>query len=101
MPHVCRLSLATAVATTTVFLTSALALHVLEFVHDVLEDQHEGAVGDEVAGAAVSTLTEEVVEPAAGEADEHAVEIGLKQLNLPRMEEEPMMLIVISEALEN
>ena len=65
MPHICRLSLATAVATATVFLASALALHVLEFVHDVFEDQHEGAVGDEVAGAAVSTLTEEVVESAA------------------------------------
>lgn len=46
-------------------------------------------------------LRAEVVEPAAGEADEHSVEIGLKQLNLPRMDEEPMMLIVISEALEN
>lgn len=33
--------------------------------------------------------------------DDHAVEIGLKQLNLPRMEEEPMMLVVISEPLEN
>jgi hypothetical protein len=35
------------------------------------------------------------------EAEEYeAVEIGLKQLNLPRMEEEPMMLVVISEMLE-
>ena len=34
------------------------------------------------------------------EVDDHAVEIGLKQLNLPRMEEEPLMLIVISEMLE-
>ena len=64
MPHVCRLSLATAVATATVFLASTLALHVLELVHDVLEDQHEGTVGDEVAPAAVTTLTEEVVESA-------------------------------------
>ena len=32
--------------------------------------------------------------------DSDAVEIGLKQLNLPRMEEEPMMLVVISEDLE-
>jgi hypothetical protein len=32
--------------------------------------------------------------------DDHALEIGLKQLNLPRMEEEPLMLIVISEMLE-
>lgn len=32
--------------------------------------------------------------------DESAVEIGLKQLNLPRMEEEPMMLVVISEPIE-
>jgi hypothetical protein len=28
------------------------------------------------------------------------VRIGLKQLNLPRMEEEPMMLVVISQNLE-
>ena len=46
-------------------------------------------------------LRAEVVEPAVGQTDDHAVEIGLKQLNLPRMEEEAMMLIVISEALEN
>lgn len=31
---------------------------------------------------------------------DHPVEIGLKQLNLPRMEEEPLMLVVISEAIE-
>ena len=35
------------------------------------------------------------------EIDDHAVEIGLKQLNLPRMEEEPLMLVVISEQLED
>lgn len=34
-----------------------------------------------------------------GTENDHAVEIGLKQLNLPRMEEEPMMLVVISEPL--
>lgn len=60
-------------------LASALALHVLELVHDVLEDEHEGAVGDEVAGAAVSTLTEEVVEPAASVL---LVEVCLFCLNL-------------------
>ena len=32
--------------------------------------------------------------------DTDLIQIGLKQLNLPRMEEEPMMLIVISEPLE-
>ena len=58
-------SLATAVATAAVVLTAAFALHVLELVHDVLENEHEGAVGDEVAPAAVTVLTEEVVEPAA------------------------------------
>lgn len=46
-------------------------------------------------------LRAEALEPAAGEENDHAVEIGLKQLNLPRMEEEAMMLVVISEMLEN
>lgn len=32
--------------------------------------------------------------------DKDAVEIGLKQLVLPRMEEEPMMLVLLSEPLE-
>ena len=32
--------------------------------------------------------------------DGEAVDIGFKQLNLPRMEEEPIMLVVISENLE-
>ncbi len=45
-------------------------------------------------------LRSKALEPAPGEEDDHAVEIGLKQLNLPRMEEEPMMLVVISEMLE-
>ena len=58
-------SLVTAVASATVILASALALHVREFVHDVLKNEHEGAVGDEVAGTAVPTFAEEVVESAA------------------------------------
>ena len=41
-----------------------------------------------------------VVEPAPEEETSHKLEVGLKQLNLPRMEDEPMMLIVISEELE-
>lgn len=46
-------------------------------------------------------LRAEAVEPFFPEEHEtDRVEIGLKQLNLPRMEEEPMMLIVISENLE-
>lgn len=46
-------------------------------------------------------LRAEAVEPLDPEVEKtDRVEIGLKQLNLPRMMEEPMMLIVISENLQ-
>lgn len=44
-------------------------------------------------------LRAEAVENVAADAD-RPVEIGLKQLNLPRMEEEPMLLVVISEPVD-
>lgn len=45
-------------------------------------------------------LRAEALETAGGTDADHPVEIGLKQLNLPRMEEEPMMLVVISEPVD-
>ena len=41
------------------------ALDVFQIVVDGIEHQHERAVGDEVAGPAVPSGTEEMVEPAA------------------------------------
>ena len=46
-------------------------------------------------------LRAEALEPANGQDRSDSVEIGLKQLFLPWMEERPLMLVVISEALEN
>ena len=45
-------------------------------------------------------LRAETLEIIKGETFTDRVRIGLKQLNLPWMEEEPMMLVVISEVLE-
>lgn len=45
-------------------------------------------------------LRTEAIEVVEGEEATDVVKIGLKQLNLPRMEEEPMMLVVISQELE-
>ena len=45
-------------------------------------------------------LRAEAIVPVEGAESSYEVEIGLKQLILPRMEEEPMMLVVISEDLE-
>ena len=44
---------------------------------------------------------EEALEAAKGDVNDHAVEIGLKQLFLPWMEEKPLMLVVMSEPLDN
>ena len=38
---------------------------------------------------------------AEAQENDHVVEVGFKQLILPRMEEEPLMLVVISEQLED
>ena len=46
-------------------------------------------------------LRAEALEAAKGDVNDHAVEIGLKQLFLPWMEEKPLMLVVMSEPLEN
>ena len=46
-------------------------------------------------------LRAEALEAAKGDVNDHAVEIGLKQLFLPWMEEKPLMLVVMSESLEN
>ena len=46
-------------------------------------------------------LRAEALEAAKGDVNDHAVEIGLKQLFLPWMEEKPLMLAVMSEPLEN
>lgn len=45
-------------------------------------------------------LRAEALEAAPGQENDHAVEIGLKQLFLPWMEERPLMLVVMSEPLE-
>lgn len=45
-------------------------------------------------------LRTEALESRKDETETDLVLIGLKQLNLPRMEEEPLMLVVISEMLE-
>ncbi len=45
-------------------------------------------------------LRAEALEAAQGDENDHAVEIGLKQLFLPWMEEKPLMLVVMSEPLE-
>lgn len=45
-------------------------------------------------------LRAQALEDESGEDEDHAVEISLRQLNLPRMEQEPMMLFVISEPVE-
>ena len=46
-------------------------------------------------------LRAKALEPAAGQDKADSVEIGLKQLFLPWMEEKPLMLVVISDVLEN
>ena len=45
-------------------------------------------------------LQAEAIETIKDETETDLVMVGLKQLNLPRMEEEPLMLMVISERLE-
>ena len=45
-------------------------------------------------------LRAEALETVKDETDTDLLLVGLKQLNLPRMEEEPLMLMVISERLE-
>lgn len=45
-------------------------------------------------------LRAEALESVKGSTETDLVMVGLKQLNLPRMEEEPLMLMVISERLE-
>ena len=45
-------------------------------------------------------LRAEALEPANGQEKSDSVEIGLKQLFLPWMEEKPVMLVVISQTLE-
>jgi len=45
-------------------------------------------------------LRAEALEPREGQEKSDSVEIGLKQLFLPDMEEEPIMLVVISQALD-
>ena len=45
-------------------------------------------------------LNAEALEPKSDEISSEGVEIGLKQLFLPWMEEKPLMLVVISEELE-
>jgi hypothetical protein len=45
-------------------------------------------------------LRAEALEAAKGDVNDHAVEIGLKQLFLPWMEEKAIMLVVISEPLD-
>ena len=45
-------------------------------------------------------LRAEALESIAPEKETDLVLVGLKQLNLPQMENEPLMLVVISEPLE-
>ncbi len=45
-------------------------------------------------------LRAEALKPAVGMEESEAVEIGLKQLFLPWMEEKPLMLVVMSEVLD-
>ena len=45
-------------------------------------------------------LRAQALEDEDSEDDDHTVEISLRQLNLPRMDQEPMMLFVISEPVE-
>ena len=45
-------------------------------------------------------LRAEALEPKNGQEKSDSVEIGLKQLFLPWMEEKPLMLVVISEVLD-
>ena len=45
-------------------------------------------------------LRAEAIEAVKDEQETDLVMVGLKQLNLPRMEEEPLMLVVISQELE-
>ena len=45
-------------------------------------------------------LRAQALEDEDSEDGDHAVEISLRQLNLPRMDQEPMMLFVISEPVE-
>jgi hypothetical protein len=45
-------------------------------------------------------LRAEALETRQNETQTDMLRVGLKQLNLPRMEEEPLMLVVISQRLE-
>lgn len=45
-------------------------------------------------------LRAEAIETCRNETETDMLRVGLKQLNLPRMEEEPLMLVVISQRLE-
>ena len=46
-------------------------------------------------------LRAEAIESIQNEKKTDLVLVGLKQLNLPRMEEEPLMMVIISECLED